>query len=650
MDRYNLNLKKLKEKGLSSERIVTLTDVALDDNIDDDEYELLYNSNIQDKYLKELYELIKDIKNIESYEKEYNIIKIIEFIFLLDEDCLYKLFDCYARKYILDNIKILIKYYKLEYGYKGIAFIDLINESSHTYLDRDDYSVSYESNMYFDYIEKESIYSNIVKNYEIDIYNSYESKFSKLEELLYYLKLKLYKENKNYYTLNDDQIKFIIKLIYESDKYNTVTYMDTCMYLINKIFDNVSLDILSKYINTDKTIGELEECIRKDIMNYTDIDSLLPVDKMIKLLKSIPTSYLDDESFKYIFKMREIDIEKLKILLNFKSSSDRIKKFYYKIICIDSYPNFNSHNLVEKINNIDMDVFENFFDTKFLDSDIDVLDRLGSLIYNYKYDFGNVYYNFVFNTIKNLLLDKDNNTFHYIVIRFMKILVDIPYIFIDKEENVDINRIENFINILSYLFNSDTLHKQRVSDISIDNYVFDDYFYDRYKELVLLIISLYEFGISTDRIEDIYNGFNKDLNKCKIEKESWRRDIDVSGFNYDLNLFIESFDEVVYFHKYSKKEKEFIRNCVDIKSLKDSYNYFSKLPIPPHSFFGDNNKIELFIDILLCVLSNVDSRHINNEVNRLKKHISSKKDYDIYSLMKDEKFYSLLFKGKNSVE
>ena len=663
MDRYNLNLKKLKEKGLSSKRIVILTDVALDDKIDDDEYELLYNSNISDKQLKEIYNIVKDIKTNEDKSiRDSNIINIINFLLSLETKCLDNLI--YSEVFALSSIFILMKNYKTKYGINGINLINAINKSCYVlspeYAYRN-YGKTTSITLYLTDKEKESIYHTIVNNYSKYLgHKNFYDYFESLEILIYYLKAKIY--TKSYYNkISDDQVQFMTKLIFEStnNKYADDDYIFVCKFLIDKLYDdNVSIDILSKYINTDKSIVELENCIKNDILQYVDIDTLLPVDKMIKLLKSIPASYLNSNSFKYIFDMREIDSKKLRILLNLDNlSSARIENFYCTVkgISANGFDSINYSKLADKINAIDLDSFETYFDSSFLDTDIDILDEYGNILYNiYKDNFGKEYYNFIFSHVKSLLPPKNNKRLHYIIIRFMKILINIAYHHKDDEDNssIDIEEINSFIPLLTEIFDLDTLKNQRI-DNKLDKDVFEDYLYEQYEELINLTISLYNFGIPVDKIKCIYNDINKDLLDCKIDYDSWDTGYpEVSKFDYKLKIITNTFDSYVL-NNYSEDEREFIKKHLESSYLKESCKYFNKLyqQIDTNFFSlfeGRKYKLyELFINILLCTLSNVNKKQINNEVSRLLKKLTKKDSnkYDIYELMKEEKFYDF-YKSK----
>ena len=127
---------------------------------------------------------------------------------------------------------------------------------------------------------------------------------------------------------------------------------------------------------------------------------------------------------------------------------------------------------------------------------------------------------------------------------------------------------------------------------------------------------------------------------------------EVSKFDYKLKIITNTFDSYVL-NNYSEDEREFIKKHLESSYLKESCKYFNKLyqQIDTNFFSlfeGRKYKLyELFINILLCTLSNVNKKQINNEVSRLLKKLTKKDSnkYDIYELMKEEKFYDF-YKSK----
>ena len=639
MDRNSINFQELKDKGFTTDQIIEVTKLALDKKITDKQFDIIldhtYSSATE---LASIHSIITENIMFDSKEFKIDINKELDYILGITNKNIRENYVKMVNEFGADAANLIHTYYDTKYGVSGIQLANnLLHEeafkiSAKNYEYIDSYSIDIDK-ICITTDERNFLYKYILpytKKYNIQKYSSV------YQDAIYYCKRARLSIHNN--PLSETQIEFIVDLIFQSSKSKNSSSKQDIIYkfLIDKaVKENVSLDILRAYIGTKLDSGELETAIRSDIIKYNQQD-MLPVDKMITILKSIPDGIYNEYTLKYIFKLRGAERDKLRILLKPENSESRM---YHLLSSLNGNLYGKMCDPVDNLNHINNDDLEDFFDDIYTDIDIEEFSRLDCRQEYYTKEIKEL----MFDKLKSYMIpESEDREKHYKVSRFISITKKLVH-------DVAVNtctcklikdykkRVKEIYELLDTIVDAEFIYKQHISVNNIDSkrlyVVFRDEYYDIYYNLINLLDTLHiNFKFDNERLKSIFDDFNNKI-LSEIGKDESFDSNDIDKFNSIL-LNIS--------HHYKQEKLDYLADRISISAFYTMINSYNNLKYRISNFLSHRD--EYYEAVLLCALLEIPDSKITHEVKRLNDIIKNKHtwpDKDAYSdvdFMKEQKF------------
>ena len=645
MDRNSINFQELKDKGFTTDQIIEVTKLALDKKITDKQFDIILDHTYSTATeLTYIHNIITENIMFDSNEFKIDVNKELEYILNITNKNIRKNYVEIVNKFGTDAVNLIHTYYDTKYGVSGIKLANiLLNEEAFKMTAEHYYE---QSNYYIDeyYVdidqicitanERNFLYKYILhytKKYDIQKHGSI------YREVIYYCKKARLSIHNN--PLSEAQIEFIVDFIFQSNnKIKKYSYQQEGVYefVINKaVKENVSLDILRAYIGTKYNSAELEIMLRSDIIKYNQ-ESMLPVDKMITILKSIPDGIYNEYTLKYIFKLRGAERDKLRILLKPENSASRMSHLL-------SFLNGNLYGKicdpVDNLNHINNDDLEDFFDDIYTDIDIEEFSRLDCRQEYYTEEIKEL----MFNKFKSYMVpESEDREKHYKVSRFISITKKLVYYAaVDTHACEPIKnykkRVKEIYELLDTIVDAEFIYKQHINVKNIDSKrfyeIFRDDYYDIYFNLIDLLDTLrINFKFDNERLKSIFNDFNNKILSEIGKDESFTSD-DIDKFH---SILLNISDH------YNQEKLDYLSARISISAFYTMINSYNKLKYRISNFFSHRD--EYYEAVLLCALLEVPDSKITSEIKRLNNKIKDKHTWphkDAYSdvdFMKEQKF------------
>lgn len=589
MNRDQIDIGKLKDQGLSSKQIVLITNIALDDNITDNQFELFISDP---KNTFSDYDQMNFIyKTLLDYNKE-NSIDITEDIkaYLLEKD------DNIRSEYIKiinksrddysDTIQILHQYYdKNKYGVEGLRLFSYIKK------EKDSFSLKELSIIYKYCIEKCLIFS---------IEGEYNT-FDTILKLCNHAKSLKEKSKKK---LTTDIISTICTMVFESEsktnKYCHDYFKNLELMVEMYINDTVPYHTISKYLGSKLDTLSLEEVIKTDKSEEELEIGKTVIDKFIYLLKSCPPDY-DEWEIDKLFKMRYADRDRLEIIMNPKNSNNRICYFCSDVAGYTecNLKGMDNSSWSTKINSFAIEAIENYFNPIYTDIDIRFFGR--NILYCDKHN-NEKYVDFIFKNLQNKIpkITSDNwsnREEHYKWTRVILYMLERG----DRQRRNNKAIDSKFVDMMDFIITDENL---KIQNIDISN--LEKAFYDAdsrdYNDIYNLLGILYSgYNLSSRKIQSLYKSFvnNANVTNVRDKDKNYFSRKDKGKINYVFGFEFNTLSSIFYRISGNQELVNAISKNITISNIMLFTRLADKLSDEFSYHFSSNEETELMLAILL---------------------------------------------------